>query len=322
MTSISASLMKTGRRCDMEAVSAERVHVGVAGWNYPDWRDIVYKLPPEPQQQPSLFEEKQAKKTSYARDELTYLSGFVDMIEINTSFYGIPKAKTTAGWAERIACRNRFFFTAKLYQEFTHGHLQDKNLAQEFRAAFKPLRLSKRLKGFLVQFRYDFDDNPPARQLLRWINSEFAEFAPLIFEVRHKSWESEHAIDFFRELNVSVANLDYPKASNSFNPYALTLTPHAYFRLHGRNRKAWFSKDAGVAETYNYDYTDHEIQQLAQRARRILTGVKELTIVANNHYRGKAVSTALRLKAELTQQKTPIPPALLETYPELKRIRL
>jgi hypothetical protein len=45
-----------------------------------------------------------------------------------------------------------------------------------------------------------------------------------------------------------------------------------------------------------------------------------LTIVANNHYEGKEVANALQIKASLVGKKVPVPPALLNRYPDLKAI--
>ena len=38
----------------------------------------------------------------------------------------------------------------------------------------------------------------------------------------------------------------------------------------------------------------------------MLTETRSLTIVANNHYQGKATSAALRLKGTLNEEKVPV----------------
>ncbi len=293
--------------------------VGVAGWSYPDWRDTVYRLP-APQVQPDLFGGPSRARARYAHDELAYLSGFVDMIEINSTFYRIPTPRTTASWGRRVRDRAAFFFTAKLNREFTHEFRRDRSLAETFRTALRPLADAGLLRGILVQFRYDFENTAGGRRHLDWLHAQFAEFAPLIVEVRHRSWEAPAALDFFRERGVTVANLDYPAGRDSFNPAVCVTAPVGYLRLHGRNREAWYAKTSSPAEPYNYDYSDAEIAELAERARRIAGDVRHLIIVANNHYRGKGLSAALRLKAALSGRKVPVPPALAETYPAVARI--
>ena len=172
----------------------------------------------------------------------------------------------------------------------------------------------------LAQFRYDFAENTDARQLIGWIHEQFAEFAPLVTEVRHKSWESSPSLSFFRDLGIAVANLDYPVGRDSFDLYRCITAPVSYLRLHGRNGQAWFRKCESASEPYNYDYSDEEVSSLTRRVQELAGSVQQLTIVANNHYRGKAVSAALRLKAAIERRDVPVPPALLETFPGLQRI--
>ncbi|MBT3374409.1 MAG: DUF72 domain-containing protein [Lentisphaerae bacterium] len=300
-------------------VNTEQLKIGIAGWSYTDWHDTVYRLPPA-QQQVDLFGDPIREPAQYARDELVFIKDFVDMIEINSSFYRIPSPKATASWVRRVSDKPHFFFTAKLNNAFTHDQRRDPTLAKAFVSAMRPLAEAGRLRGLLAQFRYDFSDTPAAREVLSWIRSQFSPLAPLIVEVRHVSWQTAEALGFLQDLPATVAHLDYPTARDSFTPRLCTSGQTAYLRLHGRNRKAWFSRKATVEETYNYDYSTEEVKGLAERSEEILGKVKELTIVANNHYQGKAVSAALRIKSELTKEKLAIPPALVDTYPHLIRI--
>jgi len=296
----------------------------VAGWSYEDWRDTVYRLPAPPARQPLLFEaaasvpEPGAER--YAADPLTFLANYVDMVEVNSSFYRTPTAAATASWARKVGPFPAFFFTAKLNQDFTHGGRRDPALAAQFRDAFAPLREAGRLRALLAQFRYDAADSAAMRDLLQWLRDEFEPLAHLVVEVRHASWQAGAGVEFLRRLGVSVAVLDYPVGRDSFTARTNLGAPDGYFRLHGRNYAGWFARQKEPHEPYNYDYSEAEIHDLATTAEQILPQVRSLTIVANNHYRGKGVSAALRLKSELRKQKVPVPPALLETYPALKRI--
>jgi uncharacterized protein YecE (DUF72 family) len=297
---------------------------GVAGWSYDDWRDTVYRLPTTDLRQPLLFDRPTTPAARpparYAPDPLTFLAGFVDMVEVNSSFYRIPTATATASWARQVSGHPDFFFTAKLFQGFTHESRRDAALAAQFRTAFAPLQEAGRLRAVLAQFRYDAADTPDRRQLLRWLCEQFATLAHLVVEVRHSSWQTDSGSAFLRDLGVSVAVLDYPVGRDSFTAQRNLGAPEGYFRLHGRNYASWFAHEKAAHEPYNYDYSEPEITELANTARQLLPEVRSLTIVANNHYRGKGVSAALRLKSELLRQKVAVPPALLETYPNLQRI--
>src|SRR5918996_3256205 len=92
-----------GVRVGQDKTAPDRIRIGPAGWSYPDWKGQVYPKP-----QPRGF------------DPLAYLAQFFDAVEINSTFYRIPDAKTTERWVARVAEHPDFRFTAKLWQGFTH----------------------------------------------------------------------------------------------------------------------------------------------------------------------------------------------------------
>src|SRR4051812_26440021 len=79
------------------------IRFGTAGFMYKDWEGIVY-----PQPRPAHF------------DQLRYMSELFDTVEINSSYYGPPLAKTSASWVRRVNDNPNFRFTAKLWKRFTH----------------------------------------------------------------------------------------------------------------------------------------------------------------------------------------------------------
>lgn len=296
----------------------------MAGWSYPDWRDTVYRLPPEPSRQLSLFGDLEPPdvKERHVQDPLPFLASYLDMVEVNTSFYRTPSRTTVEQWHDRLREFPEFFFSAKLNQIFTHEFRRDTGEARAFLHAFEPLIESGRLHAFLAQFRYDFAFTPNTMEIIKWMVDQFHTAAPMVLEVRHRSWEHPVAFEWLLSHGVMVAVLDYPTTANSFDLRRTAPNTHAYFRLHGRNREAWFASGTASHEPYDYDYSDAEIEELTMEARALLSGAKSLTVVANNHYRGKAVSAALRLKASLLRQQVAVPPALLDEYPGLKKIAL
>jgi uncharacterized protein YecE (DUF72 family) len=177
-----------------------------------------------------------------------------------------------------------------------------------------------RLRHLLAQFRYDFDDTPTNRKHLLAIKDRFGDITNLTFELRHNSWQSPDALGYMDSLNATVANLDYPTARNSFNLRSCTVGKHAYLRLHGRNAKAWFNRKAGRDETYNYLYSENELNDIIDRAVALAKMSHSLTIVANNHYQGKEAVNALQLKAMIAGGNIPVPALLAEKYPQLKTI--
>ncbi|MCP4449855.1 MAG: DUF72 domain-containing protein, partial [Planctomycetes bacterium] len=244
-------------------------------------------------------------------DPLTYVSQYVDCIEINSTFYRPPSDRNAQAWANKTQDKTDFFFTAKLHKSFTHEGRTDSTLVAQIHQGFRPLLKAKRLKHLLAQFKYDFSDTAATRKQLLCIKERFSEAFNLIVEVRHKSWENPAALDFLNGLSVGVCNLDYPTTANSFDLQHCTVGRHGYMRLHGRNTKAWFDKTAGRDETYNYDYNEHELHQIKNRLTQLAKSSKDIVLIGNNHYKGAELANAIELKHLLTDQKQRVPPELL-----------
>lgn len=276
-------------------------HIGIAGWSYRDWRGIVYTDPKV--------------------DQLEFISGFVDCLEINNTFYRPPNERNSKSWLQKTAANPEFFFTAKLHRDITHEGKIEAETVKQFHTGFEPMLEAGKLKHLLVQFRYDFVDNSESREHLSEIVRNFCDVFSLAVELRHKSWERPDALNFLQQPGVTVCNLDYPTTWDSFNMQNCTVGKNGYFRLHGRNAEKWFSK-ANRDETYNYYYNDDELAQIKERIDRLAEVFQSLTVIANNHYRGAEVANALELKALLSGQKQPVPEGLLQTYPNLARIAL
>jgi uncharacterized protein YecE (DUF72 family) len=239
------------------------------------------------------------------------------MIEVNSTFYRPPDARTVASWERRTAARPGFFFSAKLHQDITHRHVIEPPTARAFHEGLRPLVEAGRLSHLLAQFRYDFDDRPETRSLLARIRDAFGTIAELVVEVRHASWQSPDALAFLDSLGVTVANIDYPLGHDSFSLWECRVGRNGYLRLHGRNRKTWFDSKAGRDATYDWYYSRSELEGIVKRALVLAGTFRTLTVVANNHYRGKELANALELKSMITGEKVEAPGGLVEAYPVL-----
>lgn len=280
----------------------DNVSFGIAGWSYPDWAGIVYP--------------------AHVKDQLQFAAGYVDVIEINSTFYRPPSAKTVESWIRRTSDHHGFYFTAKLHQDITHRGILEPDMVRKFHDGFQPMSEAGKLRHLLAQFRYDFDDTPVNREHVNRIRSAFSDLSHITLELRHNSWQSPRALTWLESLGVTVANLDYPLARNSFNLLECRVGEHRYLRLHGRNAAAWFDKHAGRDETYNYSYSSHELKEIAGRAEALAESAESLTIVGNNHFQGKELVNILQLKSLMTGQKVAVPRGLSDRYPELKNIAL
>src|SRR5215468_9733331 len=115
------------------------IRVGTAGWAYEDWDSIVSPGKPAP-----------------GFDRLGLMASLFDTNEINSTFYRIPPARMTAGWAKRVGHNPRFAFTAKLFRGFTHERKAGAADAKAFAEAMEPLAREGRLGCVLAQFPFSF----------------------------------------------------------------------------------------------------------------------------------------------------------------------
>src|SRR6185436_6815034 len=274
------------------------IRVGTAGWDYPDWQGVVYPRP-----KPKGF------------DPLAYLARYFDTVEINSTFYGPAKAAVARGWVDRIAPNPDFRFTAKLWRRFTHERTtawtgEDVRVARE---AFDVLHEAGRLGAVLLQFPWSFRHGEDSRE---WLSDLFAAFAhlPLVLEVRHASWASGDVLEWLSAAGVGLVNVDQPLFARSLGPSAHATSAVGYVRLHGRNYKEWWRKDAGRDERYDYLYTPDELASWVDRLRDLSTRTREVYAVTNNHRLGKAPANAEMIEAMLTGEKVPGPPTLFERY--------
>jgi uncharacterized protein YecE (DUF72 family) len=278
------------------------IRVGPAGWSYQDWEGIVYPPP--------------KKGTKF--DPLVYLSEFFDTIELNNTFYRPPTPTMTKSWARRVQSNPRFKFTAKLYRNFTHAR-ESLTEADEgsFKSGMAPLMQADRLGTLLLQFPYSFHNKEENLDYVKDLAGRFKEY-PLVLEIRHASWDRAPAYRFLREIGMGFCNVDQPQVSYSIGPTKTVTSKIGYFRLHGRNAKEWFREEAGRDARYDYLYNEFELFEISERIRAIAKEAEEVYVITNNHYRGKAVTNALELKAKLGEKKLKVPEVLLEHYPQLK----
>jgi uncharacterized protein YecE (DUF72 family) len=79
---------------------AARAYIGTSGWNYKHWRNLIY-----PERTPQ-------------KRWLDFVVQHFDTVEVNTSFYRIPKKESVAGWAATTP--QHFRFALKLWRGITH----------------------------------------------------------------------------------------------------------------------------------------------------------------------------------------------------------
>jgi len=289
----------------------ERFLVGPAGWSYADWDGVVYPRP-----KPRGFH------------PLPFLARFVGMVEINSTFYALPRAEHAQRWVELVRPFPQFRFTAKLHQDFTHTSTGLADLEREvgeFHRGLEPLAREGRLSALLAQFPLGTVRTSEALARIDALIERFGTNsgpagAPLVLELRHRSWFDQGSLEALAGRRCSLAAIDLPAAPDHPPEDHPTPGPLGYLRLHGRNSATWFARDAGRDQKYDYLYTPEEIEALTARARRLAGEHDQTFVVTNNHFEGKAVANAIELLAALTGGSSRAPRSLIERYPRLARV--
>jgi uncharacterized protein YecE (DUF72 family) len=185
--------------------------VGCSGWSYAHWRGVVY---PEGLPQRRWLEH--------------YVTLF-DTVEINATFYRLPRRATVAGWAEETP--SEFLFAVKASRYLTHvRRLRDPGAGIErFYACIEPLSASKKLGPVLWQLPATFhrDDDRLAKALDELPPGRHG------FEFRHASWFAPDVYALLREHGAALVIGDHP--ARPFQAHELT-ADWTYVRFHHGRR--------------------------------------------------------------------------------------
>jgi uncharacterized protein YecE (DUF72 family) len=308
--------------------------IGTSGWSYPSGRGTWNGL---------FYPATRSKKAGTAGfDDLRFYAEHFDTVEVNTTFYGQPRAEITRGWVSRTP--PGFTFSLKLYQKFTHpkmfrdaavrtapgagGALLDllaevtRSDIDEFKAGIEPMATAGRLGALLAQFPPSFKDSPDSRDYLAQLLQAFADY-PVAVELRHRSWSDAigDTLSMLNAFGAAWVQIDEPKFRLSIRQnYLPNVTAFYYMRLHGRNAAQWWRHDKSE-DRYNYLYSAGELKELSEVAGAANELVKKSYLYTNNHFAAKSVVNAVMLKAQLGQPiEGDYPPELVETYPEIRDV--
>jgi uncharacterized protein YecE (DUF72 family) len=202
------------------------------------------------------------------KSRLTYYSSLFNSLEVNSSFYKVPQAKTVGKWAESVPAH--FEFTFKLWQEVTHI----KGLA------YKPADILRFMdvisyagdkKGcLLLQFppSVTIDKFSEVEQILGVLQDITpAHEWKVALEFRHSSWYIGETYEMADEYDCSVVLHDIPKSRN------LQLNKRArfvYLRFHG------------PTGDYKGGYSDEHLMQQAVLIKEWMREGKDVYAYFNN----------------------------------------
>ncbi len=289
--------------------------VGTASWTDPEFLRAGW-YPPE------------VKGDAAAR--LRYYAERFPMVEVNASFYALPRVRTVEAWRERTP--DAFRFHVKAHQ-IVSGHPCDParlppplrelpatlDARGRIRRPSRELRdavidslleaasaLGPKLGAILVQLPPFVTSGDEQRRELGRILARLRP-ARAAVEFRHRSWVSEgeraRAVELLAENDAAWVCVDAPRteAVSAMPPIVeCTSDALAYVRLHGRNAAMW-TKGRTVAERYDHVYTDEELREWIEPTLDLAERAQEVAVVFNNNARDYALQSAKRFRELLGQ---------------------
>lgn len=254
---------KKGKTNDVLQAWKQGLHIGTSGWSYGEWDRVFY---PEG-----------VKST---QDRLAFYAKHFDTVEVNYSFYHLPKPETYQKWAAAVS--PGFLFAVKASRFITHI-LKLVGVKESWEKFLTGARtLGERLGPILFQF-------PPSlradlKRLSRFSDHLLKDTGspPVqpVFEFRHPSWFTETTYSILRKAQASLCI-----AQSTRYPCVEEVTGNlVYYRFHGPK------------ELFASRYSDEELASWAKRIKPLLLSGKTVYIYFNNTLNGYAVENARTLR--------------------------
>ncbi len=239
-----------------------KVFVGTSGWSYEHWQGIFY---PE-----------DLAKTKWLE---FYIKHF-GTVELNASFYHLPKRITFENWRKRVSppIRRDFVFSVKASRFITHvKKLKDcQEPVERFFAAAEGVKRAKDVALWQL---------PPRLKVNIERLQEFLKLLPRnwrhAFEFRNETWLDKEVFKVLSDLGAAVVFQDFEHW-----PITEEITADfVYIRLHGKK------------ELYASCYTKEELENWAKKINNWLKSGLDVYCYFNNDMRGYAVKNAKQLIA-------------------------
>ncbi len=263
------------------------IYVGTCGYAYKDWIGPFY-----------------APKTKQPEMLPAYARRF-RAVEVDSSYYGVPKPQTVASMAARTPRDFRFSF--KLPQTVTHpadpSSLRIHDDARLLLESLEPVRRANKLACVLAQFPNGFKPEGNREEYLRAVVDAFAGVS-VIVEFRNAKWQRPETFAMLREIGAGYCNVDMPQLDGLLAPSSDALGPVGYVRFHGRNAKKWWT--GSNVTRYDYIYTAQELVPWTDRIAEVEEQVDDTYVFFNNHASGRAAQNAEMLEALLDDRYGPL----------------
>lgn len=305
------------------------VRIGISGWRYPAWRGVFY---------PRGLPQSQ---------ELAYASRVFDTIEINGSFYSLPRPASVQAWHDETP--EHFVFSVKGSRFITHmKRLRDPTALSNFFASGL-LALRGKLGPILWQLppamRFDPErlasffsalprDTRRAAALARAHDQRLEGRAYLeahgrrplrhALEVRHPSFETPEFVALLREHRVALCVAD---SAGLFPSFEDVTADFVYVRLHGSQKlyesgytQAELRRWAHRIEAWSHGRVPDIGRLVAPRDPRPRAAARDVYVYFDNDAKVRAPFDAQNLAALVRGEKVPRAPKGLARAGEPARV--
>jgi uncharacterized protein YecE (DUF72 family) len=235
----------------------EHLHIGTTGWQYPDWKETFYPKDMNP------------------GDYLEHYSTEFNAVEINSTYYQLPKSEAVAGWYRNTP--KNFLFCPRLIRALTENHElnTNENLLKAFLGHFITLELS--LGPIIVEIPPSISlEHPHVLPFLDMLGG-FSHSYTFVIEARHLSWANPKAAEMCETRGLAWSISDF---CGQFPTIQKTLSNNAYLRFHGTNN----------IDQSNYSH--ETLGHCAEKAKQWLSENKQVFVFFNNHFGGHALENA------------------------------
>jgi uncharacterized protein YecE (DUF72 family) len=268
-----------------------------------------------------------------ANERLAWYAQRFEGVELNSSFYAVPRAELAERWAGDTP--EGFTFDVKLHRLLSRHSagldslppdLRERartnergrviltpeleaDLAERMTEAVQPLARAGKMSSFLLQLSPAFE---PRRHRLDELEGLLGALAPyrVAVELRHRGWVSDTRRDdtlaWLRDHGAAFVAVDAPPgdAPTLMPPVDAVTSPLAYFRLHGRNTEGYL-RGKSVAERFAWRYSEDELREHAERAERLSEDADEVRVMYNNNRGNDAPLAAHHLRELIGQDAGP-----------------
>lgn len=225
------------------------VRAGTSGFSYKEWK-------------PDFYPDELADG-----DMLAYYGERLPTVEINNTFYKLPRASVLEGWADKVP--PTFVFALKASQRITHrARLRADSAADPLAYLWKTAQtLGQRLGPILFQM-------PPNLKLDLPRLVDFLALVPdgmrAAFEFRHPAWATDEVYDALRQRGAAWCVAETDQAPE---PTLVATAPWGYLRLRKERYgdaelAAWAQRLADSGQDELYVYFKHDDGAAPVTARR------------------------------------------------------